>query len=374
MLLKGIKVLDLSNLLPGPMCSLFLADLGADVIKVESLQGDLFRKFEVRNGKGPYFSALNRNKKSIAVNLKTPQGKKIIIKLARNADVIIESFRPQKIEALGLGYNDIKKINSKIIYCSITGYGHSSLNKNKFKAGHDLNFISLSGLLDVISSKPFVPGIQIADFSSALMAVFSITASLFYRERTGKGNYCDISMHNSTLSLIGMHIAKASIAGSKKSIISGTMPCYNVYQTKDSRYVSLGAIEEKFWKSFCGCVGRDDLILRQFDESAVKDMRKLFRTKTMPQWQKLNEKNDFCCEPVKKIEEVQKDNYLKNEKILMELDGFTQVAMPIVFSSAANRLKYRKSPSLGEHTKEILLGLGYNKKDLDKLRINGIIN
>src|SRR3989344_8060148 len=236
MLLKGVNVLDLSNLLPGPMCSLFLADLGAEVIKVESLSGDAMRYFEAKQkNTSPYFKALNRNKKSVALNLKAEEGKEIFMRLAKNADVVIEGFRPGKVEALGISYKSLRKINPKIVYCSITGYGQKGAYRNK--AGHDLNYAALSGVLDVISEKPFVAGMQIADAGSALIAAFAIAAALFQREKTGKGEYIDIAVTDGALSLISMHLAYRSISNNRKTILSGSMPCYNVYETKDSKFV-----------------------------------------------------------------------------------------------------------------------------------------
>ena len=368
MLLRGIKILDLSTLLPGPMCSLFFADLGADVIKVESLSGDLIRRVESGN-KSAYFSALNRNKKSIALNLKTNEGKDIFIKLARDADVIIEGFRPGKVDSLGIGYNNIKKVNPKIIYCSITGYGQKGPYKKK--AGHDLNYSSLSGLLDLLSNKPFVPGIQFADTGSALVAAFAIIAALLNRERNQQGNYIDISIFHSALSLISIHIAHHSLSN-KKTVLSGSKPCYNVYETKDGRYVSLGAIENKFWQSFCFAANRKDLLRKQFDDSAIKDLKILFNKKTMCEWLKLNEKYDFCCEPVKKIEEVINDKYLNSKKILIQLDGIKQVAMPLALSSF-EKMNYTKPPKLGQHTARILHSIGYENKAIKSLKIKGII-
>lgn len=371
MLLKGVKVLDLSTLLPGPLCSLFLADLGAEVIKIENLYGDPMRRIEITN-KSAYFHALNRNKKSIALNLKINYGKEIFMKLSKNADVIIEGFRPGKVDALGIGYNNIKKINPKIIYCSISGYGQKEPLKNK--AGHDLNYISLSGLLDVLHPKPFVPGIQIADVGAAIIAAFSIVAALFYREKTGKGNHIDVPIFNSALSLIGIHIAQRSVAKDLKTLLSGCMSCYNIYKTKDGKYMSLGAIEKKFWQSFCNCLKRDDLLQRQFakDSDTLKELQILFRSKTMNEWVALNKKYDFCCEPVKKVEEVINDHYLNNKKFLIKLDGVKQVAMPVIFSSA-NKLNYSKSPKLGEHTSKILSSIGYDKDSIKELRNRGVI-
>ena len=370
MLLKGIKILDLSNLLPGPMCSLFLADLGAEVIKIESLRGDMMRIFESSNYKSPYFSALNRNKKSVVLNLKTKEGKKIFIQLARNADVIIEGFRPGKIDLLGVGYKNIRKINPKIVYCSITGYGQRSPYRNK--AGHDLNYSSLSGMLDLMSTKPFVPGVQVADVGCALVAALSILASLFYREKHRKGNYIDVSVFNVALSLISIHIAQRSVSRESKTVLSGSKPCYNVYETKNNKYVSLGAIETKFWKSFCNAVNRKDLLKKQFDESKLQEIQKLFKSKTQKRWLELSEKFDFCCEPIKKIEDVINDINLNNKGTIITLDGIKQVSLPVIFSSFS-KTNYSKAQKLGEHTEEILLGIGYNKKMINELRKKTVI-
>ena len=374
MLLKGIKVLDLSNLLPGPMCSLFLADLGADVVKIESLNGDPMRYFEAikQNKSSPYFLALNRNKRSIALNLKTSEGRKIFMRLSRDADVIIEGFRPGKVDALGIGYKTIKKINSKIIYCSITGYGQKGAYKNQ--AGHDLNYVALSGVLNVISKSPFVAGVQIADVSSAIIAAFAIVSSLLYRKNHGKGDYIDVAVLNVALSIIGMHIAYSSVSKNTNAILSGSKACYNVYETRDGEFVSLGAIEKKFWIAFCNAINRKDLIKNQLDGShhTMNEIRHIFKRRTIKEWIQLNHKYDFCCEPVKKIEEVIKERYLKSRKILIELDGIKQVAMPVVFSSN-KKLSYSRSPTLGENTKKILKEVGYDKKSIEELQRKGVI-
>lgn len=351
MLLKGIKILDLSTLLPGPLCSLFLADLGADVVKVESLDGDPMRRFEVSNNQSPYFSALNRNKKSIALNLKTSEGKRKFMKLAKKADVVIEGFRPGKVGSLGIGYNDVRKINPKIVYCSITGYGQRGAYKDK--AGHDLNYSSLSGLLDAMSPKPFVPGVQVADVGSALIAAFSIATSLFYRERSRKGNYIDVSVFNSALSLISMHIAHHSVSQNTKTVLSGSKPCYNIYETKDKKHISLGAIESKFWLAFCTVVKRKDLIKKQFDDKSLEEVRKIFKNKTAQEWKRLNNMHDFCCEPLKKIEEVVNDGNLYKNGLLINVGGIKQVSFPSLFS-IIKKLSYKKAPRLGEHNDEVL--------------------
>lgn len=360
MLLKGIRVLDLSTLLPGPLCSLILADLGADVIKIESPKGDMMRTFE-----SSFFRVLNRNKKSIVIDLKTKEGKQIIGRLAKNADVIIESSRPKKIDSLGLGYKNAKKINPKTIYCSITGYGQKG--KNKDKAGHDLNYAAASGLINILHHKPIVPGVQIADVSSSFVAAFSIIASLLHRQRTGNGNFIDVSIFNSALFIIGIHLAKYSLSQNFNQILAGKKPCYNIYETKNGKFISLCAVEYKFWESFCNCVNRKDLLKKQFDENSIKELQNVFKSKTLDEWILLNNKYDFCCEPVKTMQGVLNTN---KDKLVL-LDKIKQVAFPAVFSSF--KVNYKKSPKLGENTSEILTGLGYNKKSISELKNKRII-
>lgn len=371
MLLQGITIIDLSNLLPGPFCSLFLADLGADVLKVESLNGDPMRGFEAQqNTPSPYFLALNRNKKSIALDLKKNEGKKIFLKIVKNADVVIEGFRPGKTDSLGIGYDDVKKINPKIIYCSITGYGQKGPYKNK--AGHDLNYNSLSGVLETISKKPFVSGVQIADVGSGLIAAFSIVSALLYRKNSNKGCHIDIPILDGALSLIGMHVAYGSLSPNQQTVLSGSEPCYNVYETKDGKFVGLGAIESKFWEAFCNVVKRKDLIKRQFDQGILREIHSLFKAKTLKEWLQLNDKYDFCCEPVKKIEDILKEDYFKNRKMLIDLDGVAQVGMPAIFS-AFKKYKYSKSPRLGQDTRNILKSFGYDETNIKKLKMDNVI-
>ena len=195
-----------------------------------------------------------------------------------------------------------------------------------------------------------MPGVQIADVGCALIAAFSILASVFYREKHGKGNYIDVSAFHSALSLIGIHIAQRSISN-KKTILSGSKPCYNIYKTKDKKYVSLGAIERKFWVLFCDSINRKDLIPRQFDETAIEDLKKIFKNKNSEEWSKLSDKYDFCCEPVKRLDDVINDKGLNENKIIITVGGLKQVAFPVKFSSI-RKINYTMAPKLRQHTKK----------------------
>lgn len=365
MLLKGVRVLDVSTLLPGPFCSMILADLGAEIIKVESPKKDMMRSFE-----NSYFEFLNRSKKSIVIDLKTKEGVKLFKELAKNADAVIEGFRPKKMASLGLSFNELKKINPGIVYCSITGYGQQG--KNKGKAGHDLNYAGLSALLYTLHEKPIVPGIQIADISSGFVAACSIIASLLHREKTGKGSYIDVSILKSSLYFNGIHVAKYSAAGNFNQILAGKTPCYNVYETKDGRYASLAAVEHKFWESFCKGISRkerEDILAHQFDGNYIKKLRKLFKSRTLKEWIGLNKKFDFCCEPVQNMEEV-----LKDKGNIIKLGGIRQVDFPSMISNSVNsKIKRRRAPSLGENTHEILAGLGLSRADAEELRRKKIV-
>ena len=206
-----------------------------------------------------------------------------------------------------------------------------------------------------------MPGVQIADVGCAVIAAFSIVSSLFYRERSGKGSHIDVSIFNSALSLISIHLAQRSLSENKTTILSGSKPCYNVYETKDSGYVSLGAIEIKFWRSFCNAAKRQEFLSKQFDSSIAEDMKMLFKDKTMNEWLALNKKYDFCCEPVKNLGEVIGDRYLNKSRAIISLNGVKQAGFPALFSSFPS-FRYQKAAKLGEHNEEVLSELRVKKR------------
>ncbi|MCX5910005.1 MAG: CaiB/BaiF CoA-transferase family protein [Deltaproteobacteria bacterium] len=260
--LEGIKVLDLSRLLPGPYGSMILADLGAEVLRIED------RRFE---GDGPGMPTVMRNKRHMTLNLKHPRGREIFYRLAKEADVLLEGFRPGVVKRLGIDYDSLKGIYPRLIYCSVTGYGQDGPYRKM--VGHDVNYLSFGGVLGLTGErdrKPVIPPIQVADIAAGgMFAALGIMAALLYRERTGKGQYIDISMLDGVIAMLPF---AASILwgggkpGKSDTLLSGRYPCYSVYETKDGEYISLGALEERFWVTLCRQLGREDYIPHQFAE------------------------------------------------------------------------------------------------------------
>lgn len=259
MALEGLKILDLTRLLPGAFCTQILADLGAEVIKIEQpLSGDYNRAFTPLNKvESGSFLLLNRNKQSITLNLKSEQGKQILLDLARDADVLIEGFRPGVMRRLGLAYETLSEINPRLIYCAISGYGQDG--PDHLKAGHDLNYMAQAGALQLFGKAgegPMVPGLSIADVGGgSLMATTGILSALHARHRTGKGQLVDVSMHDGSISWLALHAADSLFAGIEprggERPFIGQAPCYNVYRCADGKYFALGLIEAHFWLRFC---------------------------------------------------------------------------------------------------------------------------
>jgi crotonobetainyl-CoA:carnitine CoA-transferase CaiB-like acyl-CoA transferase len=388
--LSGITVLDLSRLLPGPYCSLMMADYGADVIKIEEPGlGDYIRWNKPQlAGIGSRHLTINRNKKSVALNLKTEAGKEIFKEMSEKADVILESFRPGVMKRLGISYEEIAKINPRIVYCSLTGYGQTGPYRHL--PGHDMNYIGYSGILGLIgeqNGKPVVPGVQIADIGGgALMALSGILMALFHKERTGKGQHVDVSMLDGAISWLyasaSEYFATDSVPQRGNTRLSGKYACYDVYPTQDGKYLSVGALEEKFWFRLCELIGRPDWISLKDSEEGIQtrlreDMAQLFRTKDQAEWLELLKYEDTCVGPVYDLDEVFSDPQVMEREMLKEMQhpvaGLTkQLGFPIKFSSTPGQL-YAHSPLLGEHTEEIISQLGYSPDMIEKLILDGVI-
>lgn len=387
--LEGVKVLDLSTMLPGPYCSMTLGDYGAEVIKIEQPgTGDSSRWSEpVIEDTSGHFLILNRNKKSITLNLKTEEGKKIFYRLAAEADVVLEQFRPGVVRKLGIDYDTIKEINPCIVYCSITGYGQDG--PYTFLAGHDINYISYAGILGMTSRKgmvPPVPGFQIADIcGGALMAINGILLALIAQNNTGRGQYIDISMLDGVLACIpvfaGGYFASGDVPGPQTARLNGKLACYSVYETKDGRYISIGALEPQFWESICNFFGKDEFIKTQNVDDMQDEMfeffSKQFLQRDLNEWiDQLRELN-ACITPVNTLNEVFQNPHVLHRKMVFEMEHprlgtIKQLGFPIKMSDTPARVE-KPAPELGQHNEEILAKLGYNVDNIKALRQRGVI-
>ncbi|PCH94261.1 MAG: carnitine dehydratase [Bacteroidetes bacterium] len=370
--LNGIRVLDLSRLLPGPMCTLHLGDLGADVIKIEEPgAGDYARAVPPLNkNNSTFFLSINRNKRSMALDLKTKEGVEIFMKLARIADVIVESYRPGVVEKIGVDYEAVCKVNPGIIYCSITGYGQTGPYRDK--AGHDINFIGLAGILKEHGDVMQIPNFLIADMvGGAMNAAMAILAALVQKGKTGEGQWLDIALFDGVLAHTPTslaHLGSFEKMGMDTSeMLCGALHCYNVYKCKDGQYMALGALEFKFWKIFCGAIDRDDLSSSHIttEEQSMqikKELDDLFLQKTRDEWVFHFKDVDCCISPVLDMGETILNDQVKARKMHLktkhpvegELDQFSLPYQSSGFSVDVGR----PAPQLGEHTEEILKELG----------------
>jgi len=390
--LEGIKILDLTRLLPGPYGTMLLGDLGAEVIKIEEPErGDYYRWMApFLNKVSSRHLLLNRNKKSITLNLKAPEGKTILFKmLEQGVDVLIEQFRPGVMDRLGVGYEDLKRVNPRIIYCSLTGYGQNGPYRDM--ASHDVNYIGLGGILGLTGLKggpPVIPGIQIADLvGGGLYSVIGILTALAARQKTGRGQHIDISMFDGVVSLLTdgalAYFAEGRAPGPGERRLTGGLPQYQVYQTQDGKYLAVGANEEKFWANLCRLIGKPEWaekIPREGEprcEEIQREFARIFRTNTQKEWLGLLMNEDTCVSAVQSLDEVFEDPHVRSRQMLVETTHpkagrVRQIGVPIKFSETPGEIR-RPAPEIGEHTEEILGELGYAQEEMDRLRKMGVI-
>jgi crotonobetainyl-CoA:carnitine CoA-transferase CaiB-like acyl-CoA transferase len=387
--LEGIRVLDLSRMLPGPYASMMLGDLGAEVIKVEEPKvGDPTRWSPPLIGnQSAVFLQVNRNKKSIALDLKQPEGRDLFLKLASRADCVLEQFRPGVVDRLGIGYSAASEINPRIVYCSLTGFGQDG--PHRARSGHDLNYLALSGVLGLTTDdrgKPCIPGVQVADLAGGMVAAFAILAALMARERTGRGQYIDVSMFDVMLSMLPVpaahEFAGRAIGVGGKYGLTGAYPFYNVYETSDGKFMTLGALEPKFWANFCRRVTREDLIARQFDEgerreNLFEEVRAIFKSRSQSEWVELVREADCCCEPVLSMAEAfEHAQTLARRMVRADKDPTGGQIKQLGFSHKLSDTPQRVThapPALGEHTRELLSDLGISEEERERLRSSGVI-
>ncbi|HET6447608.1 MAG TPA: CaiB/BaiF CoA-transferase family protein [Conexibacter sp.] len=393
--LAGLRVLDLSRLLPGGFCSLLLADLGAEVLKVEDTgMGDYVRwsppyvEGAEDSARSALFLSLNRNKRSIRVDLKSEGGKAVLLKLVREHDVLLESFRPGVLDRLGVGYERLKQENPGLVYCAITGYGQDGPKRDA--AGHDMNYLALGGLLGLTgdpSGAPVQAAGQIADVGGgALMAAVGILAALRERERSGAGQVVDVSMFDGALSFLAMIAAQTLADGvtPRRGLLplSGLFACYRPYECRDGGWVACGALEPKFWQAWCRGAGREDLIEQQFaapGSDGHRAVEEAFRSRTRAEWEAFAAEHDCCVEPVLDLDEALDSELVKAREMVVELDQPGAVApvkllgLPIKLDRTPGDPSRAPGPALGQHTHEVLVALGYGADEIEALTASGAV-
>jgi alpha-methylacyl-CoA racemase len=375
--LNGIKIFDLTRLLPGAICSLLLADMGADVIKIEDMgAGDYARSMPpFVDEMGAFFRVSNRNKRSLSINLKDAAGQDLFHRLIMEADVLIEGFRPEVTQRLNVDYPTLNAINPRLVYCSLSGWGQSGAYKER--SGHDLNYVALHGLLGGMR-EPQPLGGQIADVGGAYVGVMGILAALLKRERTKTGDYIDVSLSESAIPFALYQLVESQIIGMKggQGSLTGYMAYYDVYKSRDNRAMALGAIEAKFWENFCKAIGRSDWIARHSDilnQAALKaDLTNLFATKTAQEWEALLGNVDCCFTLVRSPESILEDPQIQDRSILGMKNGLPWMRSPVRLMSD-DSFVIGSVPKQGEHTAEILEESGFSPEMIAELQAARIV-
>jgi alpha-methylacyl-CoA racemase len=404
--LEGVKVLDLSRLLPGGFCSLLLADFGAEVLKVEdTAAGDYIRwappyyDGAEQSARSALFLALNRNKRSIRIDLKQPAGQEVLLRLVRDYDVVLESFRPGVLDRLGVGYERMREENPGIVYCAISGYGQDGPKRDA--PGHDMNYLGLVGLLG-LTGEPGGPPVQsagqIADIGGgAQMAAFAILAALRERDGSpshggrpavpgsGEGQLLDVSMADGALSWLAMvagaYLADGAVPRRGEQQLAGSLICYRPYACKDG-WVTLGALEPKFWQAWCKGVGREDLIDKQFEKpgsEAHEQVQEVFMARSRDEWERFGNEHECCLEPVLELDEALGSELVRAREMVVAIEQpgveaeVRQLGVPVKLARTPGRHDRLPGPSLGEHTEQVLAEAGYEPEQVARLMSEGAV-
>ena len=385
--LEGVRVIDLSRLFPGPFATQLLADYGADVVKVEEPgRGDYMRGFTpLLRGRSLFFLNLNRNKRSVAVNLKHPGGREVLLRLVERADVLVESFRPGVMERLGLGPEVLLKRNPRLVYCSVTGYGRTGPYAHR--AGHDLNYLAVAGALGLNrdrDGRPVIPAFQVADVGGgALNACVGILMALLARERTGRGQVVDAAMVDGVATWLTYAWSHHQAGTSREERhICGEYPCYNVYRTSDGGYLAVGALEPKFWERLCRHLGRPEWVPLQFATGVDRDrlfdeLRAIFRSRTRDEWVRELEDVDCCVAPVLDVHELASEPHWRERGLVRRVDvpglgTLEALGFPVGLSATPPAVR-RPPPRLGEHTADVLAEAGLGSDEVARLAREGVV-
>jgi len=385
MALNGTVVLDLCRGFPGARCAGYLADFGADVIRIDPPTGAMsaMPSAGITSAERMFaHSHMARNKKSIILNMKSDQGREVLYKLVKKADVLLEGFRPGVMKSLKSDYATLQKINPRLIYCALTGFGQDGPYTNL--PGHDMNYAGISGALSLIGPRdgpPYLASNLLADAASAgLNGTIGILLALMAREKTGKGQFVDISYLDGVISLLdeaGIYFMNGIVPKRGETMLTGGAPYANVYRCKDGEYITLGCFEAHFWKNLCTAIGREDFIPLQEAtgdkrEMVFKALREIFLTKTRDEWFEFFKTKEICGGPVYYMNETFKDPQVLHRKMVVEVDHpklgkVRQLGIPIKLSDTPGTIR-SLGVMLGTHTNEVLLGLGYSQEELEELR------
>jgi len=387
--LEDLRVLDLTRLLPGPFCTLLLADMGADVIKVEDPgMGDYLRWNPPLGSSGMslHFHTINRNKRSIALDLKKKEGRELLLELAGWAEVLVEQFRPGVMDRLGLGYEVVKEVNPSIVYCSITGYGQDGPYRDV--AGHDINYLGYAGVLGLTGhadGPPVISGVQIADLGAGGMyGALSILMAYIHVLKTDEGQHLDVSMLDGSVSWLtintGEFFAGGEAPGRGEQVLHGLWPCYNIYPAADG-YMAVGALEEKFWRRTCELLGRPEYAAEQFNAGKRDELFSWLSgelsKKTRAQWMEIFADEDCCVSPVLSLDEVSRDPQVMHRKMMVQVDDdklgrATTLGIPVKFSRTPGEIR-SSAPFQGENTDEVLRMLGCSTEEIERLKEEGVV-
>lgn len=342
--LAGIRVLDLTQYIPGPFATQWLTDLGAEVVKVEPPSGDPMRKMGPCDSDGttPFYKLANRNKRVVTLDLKDPEGQRKFALMVGRADVLLQAYRPGVMTRLGFGPERLAELNPKLIHCALSGYGQTGPHARA--AGHDLTYMALTGGLwaSGTAERPVMTFPPLADHAGAQAVMSAILAALFRRERTGKGATLDVSLSEAALAWMGGVLTMGRKFGNpprETDIITGGAACYRIYRTRDRRFVALAALEEKFWQAFCNTVGHSEWIHRHVDpmpqNELIADLEMLFATRTRDEWVELLAPVDCCFEPVLEPSEVPDHPQWRQRDLIQDAgDGTLEVLFPMLLDGA----------------------------------------